>query len=77
METYHGSDLQRKFSEFQRQAQHEPVEITCHGRCEFVLMSAEHYDWQKAASQRAHKTADASPVVIDAIEKAEMDAASC
>nr|WP_245309650.1 type II toxin-antitoxin system prevent-host-death family antitoxin [Rhizobium sp. R339] len=35
-------EFQRKFSEFQRQAQREPVEITCHGRCEFVLMSAEH-----------------------------------
>ncbi|MBB2753387.1 UNVERIFIED_ORG: PHD/YefM family antitoxin component YafN of YafNO toxin-antitoxin module [Rhizobium aethiopicum] len=62
--------------EFQRQARHEPIEITCHGRREFVLMSAEQYDWLKAASQRAHKTVDALPVVIDAVEKAEMDAAN-
>ncbi|WP_331461676.1 type II toxin-antitoxin system prevent-host-death family antitoxin [Vineibacter terrae] len=45
----HGSDngrrVQRKFGEFQHQAQREPVEITRHGRRELVLMSADHYDW--------------------------------
>lgn len=66
-------EFQRKFGEFQHQAQREPVEITRHGRREFVLMSADHYDWLKAAAQRTHFTADAAQVVIDAIERAEMD----
>ncbi|NEJ72380.1 type II toxin-antitoxin system prevent-host-death family antitoxin [Rhizobium phaseoli] len=68
-------EFQRKFGEFQHQAQREPVEITRHGRREFVLMTAEHYDWLKAAAQRTHRTADALSVVIDAVERAEMDAA--
>ncbi|EJB07547.1 prevent-host-death family protein [Rhizobium leguminosarum bv. trifolii WSM597] len=68
-------EFQRKFGAFQHQAQREPVEITRHGRREFVLMSAEHYDWLKAAAQRTHGTVDALSVVIDAVERAEMDAA--
>ncbi|WP_395677382.1 type II toxin-antitoxin system prevent-host-death family antitoxin [Inquilinus sp.] len=66
-------EFQRKFGEFQHQAQREPVEITRHGRREFVLMSAEHYDWLKAAAQRTHRTADALDVAINAVERAEMD----
>jgi prevent-host-death family protein len=66
-------EFQRKFGEFQHQAQREPVEITKHGRREFVLMSADHYDWLKAAAQRKHLTSDALSVVIDAVERAEMD----
>jgi len=66
-------ELQLKFGEAQHQARREPVEITRHGRREFVLMSAEHYDWLTAAAKRAHRTADAAPVVIDAVEQAEMD----
>ena len=66
-------EFQRKFGEFQHQAQREPVEITRHGRREFVLMSAEHYDWLIAAAKRIHRTADAASVVIDAVERAEMD----
>ncbi|MGE0007522.1 MAG: type II toxin-antitoxin system prevent-host-death family antitoxin [Parvibaculaceae bacterium] len=66
-------EFQRKFGEFQHRAQREPVEITRHGRREFVLMSAEHYDWLKAAAQRTHRTADAAQVVIDAVERAQMD----
>lgn len=66
-------EFQRKFGEFQHQAQREPVEITRHGRREFVLMSAEHYDWLKAAAQRTHQTNAASEVVIAAVENAEMD----
>ena len=38
-------EFQRKFGEFQHQAQREPVEITRHGRRELVLMWANHYDW--------------------------------
>lgn len=66
-------EFQRKFGEFQHQAQREPVEITRHGRREFVLMSAEHYDWLIAIAKRVHRTADAASVVIDAVERAEMD----
>lgn len=66
-------EFQRKFGQFQHQAQREPVEITRHGRRELVLMSAEHYDWLKAAAQRAHRTAGAPEVVITAVENAEMD----
>jgi prevent-host-death family protein len=64
------SELQRRFGE----AQQEPVEITRHGRREFVLMSAEHFDWLTVAAKRTHRTADAAPVVINAVERAEMDA---
>jgi prevent-host-death family protein len=67
-------EFQRKFGEFQHQAQREPVEITKHGRREFVLMSADHYDWLKAAAQRKHLTSDSLSIVIDAVERAEMDA---
>jgi prevent-host-death family protein len=66
-------EFQRKFGEAQHQAQREPVEITRHGRREFVLMSAEHYDWLTAAAKRTHRTTEASSVVIDAVERAEMD----
>ena len=65
-------EFQRNFGEYQHQAQREPVEITRHGRREFVLMSADQYDWLKAAAQRSHRTADASEIVIDAVERAEM-----
>ena len=66
-------EFQRKFGEFQHQARREPVEITRHGRREFVLMSAEHYDWLTAVARRTCRTADATQVVIDAVERAEMD----
>lgn len=66
-------EFQRKFGAFQHQARREPVEITRHGRRELVLMSAEHYDWLRAAAQRTHRTADAVDVVIDAVERSEMD----
>ena len=65
-------EFQRKFGEFQHKALREPVEITRHGRRELVLMSADHYDWLVAAARRTHKTAEAVPVVIDAVRRAEM-----
>ncbi|CDZ48797.1 AAA family ATPase [Neorhizobium galegae] len=40
----------------------------------FLPMSADQHDWLKAAAQRAHPTADACNVVIEAVERAEMDA---
>lgn len=51
------------------EALREPVEITRAGRREFVLMSAEHYDWLKAAAKRAHRTADISDTVLAAVER--------
>jgi len=60
--------------EFLHQARQAPVEITRHGRREFVLMRADHYDWLRAAAQRRHRTAEAADIVIDAVERAEMNA---
>ena len=66
--------FQRGPEEFLHRAQREPVEIAQHGRRAFVLMSADHYDWLQAIVQRRHRTAEAVDVVIDAVERAEMDA---
>lgn len=66
-------EFQRKFGEFQHKAQREPVEITRHGRRELVLMSAEHYDWLTAAARRIYRTEDAASIVVEAVERAEMD----
>ncbi len=66
-------EFQRKFGEFQHQAQREPVEITRHGRRELVLMSADHYDWLMAAARRSHRTVESPSVVVDAVRRAEMD----
>lgn len=66
-------EFQRSFREFQHKAQREPVEITRHGRREFVLMSADHYDWLIAAARRVHETEDAPPMVVKAVRKTEMN----
>jgi prevent-host-death family protein len=66
-------EFQRKFGEFQHQARREPVEIMRHGRREWVLMSADHYDWLMAAARRTSRTVDAADIVIDAVQRAEMD----
>jgi prevent-host-death family protein len=66
-------EFQRRFGAYQHQARQAPVEITRHGRREFVLMSADHYDWLKAAAGRAHRTEDAAAIVADAVARAEMD----
>ncbi|MDR6291372.1 prevent-host-death family protein [Inquilinus ginsengisoli] len=73
MPTVETSEFQRRFGEFQRQAQREPVEITRHGRRESVLMSAEHYDWLRAAARRRHRTADTVDVIFAAVERAKTD----
>jgi prevent-host-death family protein len=69
------AELHRRFGEFQHRAQREPVEITRHGRRDLVLMSADHYDWLIAAARRTHRTAEAAPVVAEAVRRAEMDPA--
>ena len=68
-------EFQRKFGEYHSQAQTEPVEITRHGRREWVLMSARHYDWLTAAAKRVYMTEDVSDVVLDAVMRARMDGA--
>lgn len=74
MPTVSAVEFQRGFDRFQHEAQREPVEITRHGRREFVLLSAEQYDWLRASAQRSHRTNTAADVAIDAVERAEMDA---
>jgi len=49
------------------------VEITRHGRRELVLLSADQNDWLIAAARRTHRTENAAAVVIEAVERAEMD----
>jgi len=63
--------FRRGFDVFRRYARWEPVEITRHGRRAFVLMSAEHYDWIRAAGRRARPTSKITTVVT--VERAEMD----
>jgi PHD/YefM family antitoxin component YafN of YafNO toxin-antitoxin module len=65
-------EFQRKFGEFQHQARREPVEILRHGRREWILMSADHYDWLLAAAHRTYRTQDAADIVVDAVQRAEM-----
>ncbi len=66
-------EFQRHFGEFQHQAQREPVEITRHGRREFVLMSADHDDWMVAAAKRTHRTSESTAAVLNAMERATTD----
>jgi prevent-host-death family protein len=68
-------EFKRRFDDFQDEAQREPVEITRHGERDLVLMSAEHYDWMKAAAKRSHKTEDLPIAIIEAVDRAEMDPA--
>jgi hypothetical protein len=49
-------------------------EITRRGRRAFALMSAEQYDWVRAAGRRVYRTTNAITVVINSVELAEMDA---
>ena len=66
-------EIQRKFGEYQSHAQREPVEITRHGRREWVLLSADHYDWLTASAKRVQTTQDAAAIVVEAVRKSEMD----
>ena len=47
--------FRREFDAFQQYARFGPVEITRYGRRAFVLMSAEQYDWIRAAGRRAYR----------------------
>jgi prevent-host-death family protein len=72
MTTTTAREFQRKMGEFQHRARKEPVEITRHGRREFVLMSAEQYDWMRAAAKRSHRTEDLPETIIEAVRRARM-----
>ena len=73
MPTVTALEFQRNFGRFQHEARREPVEITRHGCREFVLLSAEQYDWLRASAQRSHRTEEAADVATDAVDRAEMD----
>ena len=75
MPTVGAAEFQRRFGEYQDEARREPVEITRHGRRESVLLSAEHYDWLRAAARRTHRTIDTPEAILAAVEDAEMDPA--
>jgi prevent-host-death family protein len=61
------SKFRREFDAFLKYSRCELVEITRDGRRTFVLMSAEHYDWIRAASRRAHRTSHTTTIVINAV----------
>jgi prevent-host-death family protein len=66
--------FRREFDALLRWARLEPIEITRDGQRAFVLMSAEQFDWIGAAGRRAYRTNNATDVVINSVELAEMDA---
>lgn len=57
MPTATSLEFQRKFGQYLNESHREPVEITRHGRREFVLMSAAQYDELLTAAQRERETA--------------------
>lgn len=65
-------EFQRKVGEFQHRAQKEPVEITRHGRREFVLMSADQYDWMRAVMKRSHRTEELPETIVATVRRAKM-----
>ena len=73
MPTVSALEFRRRFGLFRQVARREPVEITRNGRREFVLLSAEHYDWLQASAQRTHRTDAATDAVINAVKRAKMD----
>ena len=73
MPTVSALEFQRRSGHFQHEARREPVQITRHGRREFVFMSAEQYDWLRTSARRSHRTDNAADVVIDAVERSQMD----
>ena len=67
------AEFQRNIGEFQHRAKNEPIEITRHGRREWVLLSADHYDWLIAARKRAFRTSELPKFVVDAVIQSDMD----
>lgn len=62
MPTTTSLEFQRKFGQYLNECHREPVEITRHGRREFVLMSAAQYDELLSAAQRSGETVEAASV---------------
>ena len=60
MPTTTSLEFQRKFGQYLNECHRKPVEITRHGRREFVLMSASQYDELLSAAQRRGKTVEAA-----------------
>ena len=60
MPTTTSLEFQRKFGQYLNESHREPVEITRHGRREFVLMSAAQYDELLAAAKRSGKAVEAA-----------------
>ena len=73
MPTVSSLGFQRNFRRFRHEARRGPVEITRHGRREFVLLSADQHDWLRASAQRSHRTDAATDAIIYAVERAQMD----
>jgi len=67
------SRFERNIGEYKDRAKHEPVEITQNGKREWVLLSADQYDWLVAAHRRAYRVVDLPKSVVDAIAKSKMD----
>lgn len=60
MPTTTSLEFQRKFGHYLNESHREPVEITRHGRREFVLISAAQYDELLSAAQRSGRTVEAA-----------------
>ncbi|MGU3399850.1 type II toxin-antitoxin system prevent-host-death family antitoxin [Brucellaceae bacterium D45D] len=60
MPTTTSLEFQRKFGQYLNESHREPVEITRHGRREFVLMSAAQYDELLSAAQGKGKAVEAA-----------------
>lgn len=60
MPTTTSLEFQRKFGHYLNESHREPVEITRHGRREFVVMSAAQYDKLLSAAQRRNRTVEAA-----------------
>lgn len=58
MPTTTSLEFQRKFGHYLNESHLEPVEITRHGRREFVVMSAAQYDALRTAAEGRHPDAE-------------------
>jgi prevent-host-death family protein len=72
MATMTAREAQRNFGEVEQRASKEPLEITRHGRRHLVVLTAEQYDWMRAAAKRSHRTEDLPETIVDAVRRAKM-----
>ena len=66
-------EFQRNFKTYQDMAQHEPVEIICHGQPTLALMSAQEYKSVQMVNKMAFMTTEAENEILESIQNAEMD----